>query len=203
MKALIVVDPQNDFMPNGSLAVTNGDSIVSVINKLTTSGKYDLVIFTKDWHPQNHKSFATQHPDKDVFTVVDLNGIPQILWPNHCVENTQGAEFHKDINMDIKNLYIFKKGMNTEVDSYSGFYENDHETSTGLTEFLSEKDVEIVHVMGLALDFCVKYTAIDASNEGFNTAVIGDGCCAIGETVADIYAELLNNDISILHSDMV
>ena len=200
MKALIVVDPQNDFMPNGNLAVTDGDKIIPIINKLMKTDVYDLVIITKDWHPDTHKSFASQHPDSNLFDVIDLNGMEQVMWPEHCIEGTQGAEFHPDLNMDCDNLYIFKKGMNPEIDSYSGFYENDHETSTGLTKFLQSKNIEVVDVVGLALDFCVKYTAIDAANEGFETSILADACRGIAEDMTPTFEELTKNNVFILNS---
>lgn len=180
-RALIVVDPQNDFMPGGSLAVKNGDEIVPVINKLTKSDKYDLVVFTKDWHPANHKSFASQHNGKDVFSMTILNGMTQVLWPDHCVQDTLGAEFHKDINFDIPNLYIFKKGMNPEIDSYSGFLENDQKTSTGLSEFLKKREITEVDIVGLALDYCVCYTAVDSYKSGFKTTVLMNGVKSISD----------------------
>lgn len=184
-RALVVVDPQNDFCPGGSLAVKDGDKIIPIINKLTKSDMYDLVIFTKDWHPSNHKSFASQH-GKDLFSVIDLNGISQVLWPDHCVQDTLGAEFHREIDLNIPNLYIFKKGINTEVDSYSGFYENDHKTSTGLGEFLKEKEVTDVDIVGLAGDYCVCYTAVDSVKEGFNTTVIMDGVRSITDDITSV-----------------
>lgn len=180
-KALIIVDIQQDFCLNGSLAVKDGDNIVPVINKLTKSNKFDVVIFTKDWHPANHKSFASQHEGKKLFEVINLNGINQVLWPDHCIENTEGAEFHKDIDLNINNLYIFKKGMNSEVDSYSGFFENDHKTSTGLSEFLKEREITDIDIAGLAFDFCVSYTALDSAKLGFKTTVIMEGVRAIAE----------------------
>jgi len=203
MKALIVVDPQNDFMPGGSLAVKDGNQIVPVINKLTKSGLFDLVIFTKDWHPSNHKSFASQHEGKNLFDVIDLNGIDQVLWPDHCVQDTEGSMFHKDIDMNIPNLYIFKKGMNTEVDSYSGFLDNDHKSSTGLTEFLKEKGVYETYILGIAGDYCVKYTAIDSSSEGFDTYVIMDGVRSITDDITPVLDELRDNSVIIIDSSFI
>jgi len=203
MKALIVVDPQNDFMPGGSLAVKDGNQIVPVINKLTKSGLFDLVIFTKDWHPSNHKSFASQHEGKNLFDVIDLNGIDQVLWPDHCVQDTEGSMFHKDIDMNIPNLYIFKKGMNTEVDSYSGFLDNDHKSSTGLTEFLKEKGVYETYILGIAGDYCVKYTAIDSVSEGFDTYVIMDGVRSITDDITPVLDELRDNSVIIIDSSFI
>jgi nicotinamidase/pyrazinamidase len=204
MKALIVVDIQQDFCPGGNLAVKDGDKIVPIINELTQSKLFDLVIFTKDWHPNNHKSFASQHNEKNLFEVISLNGIEQVLWPDHCIQNTDGAEFHKDINLNINNFYIFKKGMNSEVDSYSGFFENDHKTSTGLSEFLKERKIKTVYVCGLALDFCCKYTAIDSVSQGFSTYVIMDGTKSISEEgKKSTITKFIENDIKLIDSKCV
>ncbi|MDM1514750.1 isochorismatase family protein, partial [Myroides odoratimimus] len=138
MKALLVVDLQYDFLPGGSLAVKDGDKIIPVIN--TIQKQFDLIIATQDWHPNNHKSFASQHPDNKLFDVINLNGIPQVLWPDHCVQGTKGAEFTAEWDT-TKVAAIFSKGMNVEVDSYSGFYDNDHQYSTGLLGFLKDKEV--------------------------------------------------------------
>lgn len=201
MKALIVVDPQYDFFEGGSLEVKDSNKIIPIINKLTKSNQFDLVIFTKDWHPSNHKSFASQHDGKNVFDLIELNEIPQVLWPNHCVQNTHGAEFHHNLNLNIPNLYIFKKGMNIEVDSYSAFYENDHKTSTGLTDFLKEKNINDIYLVGIAGEYCVGYTAIDGSNEKFNTFVIEDGVAYMSEEGKIITnKKLLGNNINIINS---
>lgn len=170
--ALIVIDVQNDFIPGGSLAVTDGDKIIPVINNLISS--YDLVIATQDWHPENHQSFASQHSGKDEFEIMDLNGFQQVLWPNHCVQNTFGAEFHKDLNTNNIEA-IFRKGMNPEIDSYSGFYDNGRLKSTGLTGYLKEKNIEEIHFCGLAADFCVYFSIMDALKEGFKTVLIEEG----------------------------
>lgn len=202
MKALIVVDPQNDFFEGGSLAVNGSNKIIPIINKLTHCNQFDLVIFTKDWHPANHKSFASQHKGKNLFELIDLNGIQQVLWPDHCVQDTQGVEFHKDIDLDIPNMYIFKKGMNVGVDSYSGFFENDHKTSTGLSDFLKEKQVTDIYLVGIAGEYCVGYTAIDGSTEKFNTFVIEDGVAYMSEEGKTITNEkLLDNNIKIIKSN--
>ena len=195
MRALLVVDPQQDFMKNGSLEVKNGDQIVPVINELTKSDKFDLVVFTKDWHPADHKSFASQHENRKIFETINLEGTDQVLWPDHCVQGTQGAEFHKDIDLNIPNLYIFKKGMNPNMDSYSGFYENDYETSTGLYEFLIEKDIDEVFIVGLALDYCVSYSALDSVSEGFDTTIIMDGVRAITEDLTSVLDTFKRNGI--------
>lgn len=172
MKALLVVDVQNDFCEGGSLQVNGSGEIIKPINDLISSKDYDVVVLTADWHPKNHKSFASNWDGKNVFDVVVLGGSDQVLWPDHCIENTYGSEFHKDLNTKQDNICVFKKGLNTEVDSYSGFYDNDHLTSTGLKEFLLDKNIDEVDVCGLATDYCVKYTALDAKKEGFVTNVL-------------------------------
>lgn len=169
MKALIIVDIQNDFLEGGSLAVKDGDSIIPIVNEIQND--YDLVVATQDWHPENHKSFAAQHPDKNVFDVIDLNGLPQVLWPIHCVQGSFGAEFHKDLTTN-KIEAIFRKGMDPEIDSYSGFYDNGKRKNTGLLGYLKDRKVDEVFVCGLAADYCVYFTAKDALEVGFNTTII-------------------------------
>ena len=171
--ALIVVDVQNDFCEGGALEVKNGNEVIPVINKLVNSKKFDFIIATQDWHPRNHKSFASNHKNKNVYDVIELNGIMQVLWPDHCIQRTKGARFHSELNLG-KKYYVFKKGKNPNIDSYSGFYENDHKTSTGLAEFLKKNNIETVYITGLATDYCVKFTAIDSVREGFKTFVIKD-----------------------------
>jgi nicotinamidase/pyrazinamidase len=199
-KALIIVDAQYDFMPGGSLAVEEGDQIVPIINELIP--KFDLIIFTKDWHPSNHKSFASQHEGKNVFDTIDLNGLPQVLWPDHCVQESHGSEIHKDIPINdlTCSFYVIKKGMDTEVDSYSGFYDNGRRNSTGLVELLKEKGVDTVVICGLALDFCVSYTAKDAATEGFKTVVIEDGTRAINQDINEVLLEFKNLNIAFIES---
>ncbi len=171
--ALLVVDVQNDFCEGGALEVKNGSKIISVINKLIKSKLFDFIIATQDWHPRNHKSFASNHKNKNIYDIIKLNGITQVLWPDHCIQRTKGARFHNDLELGDK-YYVFKKGKNPNVDSYSGFYDNDHATSTGLTEFLKKQNVTEVYITGLATDYCVKYTAIDSVKEGYKTFVIKD-----------------------------
>ena len=171
--ALIIVDVQNDSLPGGALAVTEGDKIIPIINSLQEC--FDIIIATQDWHPHNHKSFASQNTKNNIGDIIDLNGIQQILWPNHCINNTHGAEFSKDINNNRIDK-IIQKGSNTEVDSYSGFFENDKISKTGLDEYLSEKKVNTVYICGLAMDYCVKYTAIDATSLGYKTFLVQDAC---------------------------
>ncbi|HKL02108.1 MAG TPA: bifunctional nicotinamidase/pyrazinamidase [Cryomorphaceae bacterium] len=169
MKTLIIVDPQNDFMPGGSLAVENGDEIVPVIN--TIQKNYDLVIATQDWHPQNHGSFASNHPGKQPFDEGELGEMDQTFWPDHCVQGSKGAEFHSDLNTDSIEA-IFRKGMDSKIDSYSGFYDNGHKKSTGLSGYLREKGVKQIDFCGLAADICVYFTLKDAVKEGFESNLI-------------------------------
>ena len=170
MKILLMVDIQNDFLPTGMLPVSEGDQIISVTNKLVE--KFDLVAATQDWHPENHKSFAINN-GKEIGEMIKLNGIDQMMWPTHCVQDTNGAEFVPDLNTH-KIDQIFQKGTDPEIDSYSGFFDNDHKSSTGLEAYLKSKDVNQVYIAGLALDYCVMYTALDCHQLGFDTYVIVD-----------------------------
>lgn len=176
MKTLIIVDPQNDFMPGGSLAVPNGDEIIPIINKLQE--KFDLVIASQDWHPEGHASFASSHKGKNEFETIELNGIEQVMWPEHCVQNTEGAEFHKELKT-AKIEAIFRKGTSLEIDSYSAFYDNRHLKSTGLSGYLKEKNAEDLYFCGLAAEICVHFTAKDAIKEGFKATIIEDATRAL------------------------
>lgn len=176
MKTLIIIDPQNDFMPGGSLAVPNGDEIIPVINKIQES--FDLIIASQDWHPNGHASFASSHKGKKEFETIDLNGIEQVMWPEHCVQNTDGAEFHKDLKTS-KIEAIFRKGTNPEIDSYSAFYDNQHLKSTGLSGYLKEKNAKDLYFCGLAAEICVHFTAKDAIKEGFKATIIEDATRAL------------------------
>lgn len=171
MNALILVDLQNDFMPGGSLAVPEGDAIVPLVNELQQA--FPLVIATQDWHPRLHKSFASNHPGRRPFERIDLHGLEQVLWPDHCLQGSPGAMFHSGIKLD-KVEAIFRKGMDPEIDSYSGFYDNGSRKSTGLAGYLRERKVSKVFVCGLAADYCVAFTARDALRENFDTFVIAD-----------------------------
>jgi nicotinamidase/pyrazinamidase len=209
-KALIVVDAQYDFMPvrkedyangmGGALAVPEGDKIVPIINKLLP--KFELVIFTKDWHPANHKSFASQHDGEDEFNMIQLNGLDQVLWPDHCVQNTRGSDIHDKIDFGKidGDFYIFKKGMDPEVDSYSAFYDNDRRNSTGLKEFLEKRGVIETFICGLALDFCVEYTAIDSAMEGFDTVVIEDGTRPLNSNINDTLQKFQEAGVKLIES---
>ncbi|MFT2009525.1 bifunctional nicotinamidase/pyrazinamidase [Pontibacter sp. 13R65] len=178
MKALLLIDIQNDFLPDGALAVPAGDQVISIANQLQQH--FDLVVATQDWHPANHKSFASQHAGKNVFDVIQLQGLEQVLWPDHCVQGTAGAEFSEELQLHQVEA-IFRKGMVPGVDSYSGFYDNGHLKSTGLTDYLRGKEVQEVYVAGLAGDYCVYFTAKDALQEGFRTFVIEDACRPISQ----------------------
>lgn len=173
MKGLIIVDIQYDFCPGGALGVPEGDAIIPIINSLSQSGKFDLVVATQDWHPADHLSFASQHEGKAPGDVIELNDQPQVLWPDHCVQNTRGARLHDALNQE--NLAkVFQKGQKREVDSYSGFFDNDHQTSSGLGEYLKEQGVKQVYLCGIATDYCVKFSALDARSFGFETILIED-----------------------------
>lgn len=173
-KALIIVDIQNDFLPGGSLAVKDGNKIFPVLNQLEEKD-FDLIVATKDWHPSNHGSFASQH-GKKVGSVVDLFGRSQILWPDHCVQGSQGADFGRNFRRIDK---IIHKGIDPKIDSYSTFFDNGHLLSTGLEEYLRKEGIEEVYFAGLTTDYCVKYSALDAIKLGFQVFVIEDGCKAV------------------------
>ncbi len=176
MRALIVVDIQNDFLPGGALAVNEGHLIIPVVNGLMS--KFELVVATQDWHPANHQSFASNHSEKEVGEVVDLYGLPQILWPDHCVQHSRGAEFSDDLNTSAFSQ-VFQKGTDPRVDSYSGFFDNGRKNDTGMADYLKTKKVSHVYVVGLATDYCVKYTALDAVSVGFKTSVVSDATRAV------------------------
>ncbi len=175
-EALIVIDIQNDFCPGGALAVAGGDEIVAGVNALM--GQYPLVVLTQDWHPANHSSFAVNHPGTRPFSVIEMSYGMQVLWPAHCVQDTRGAAFHPKLDTERAQLVV-RKGFRAEVDSYSAFFENDHETPTGLEEALRSRGVSKVTLVGLATDYCVNYTALDAARLGFSVAVRQDLCRAI------------------------
>ncbi|MDP5045237.1 MAG: bifunctional nicotinamidase/pyrazinamidase [Leeuwenhoekiella sp.] len=178
MKALIIIDMQNDFMPGGPLAVPGGDQIIPLINNL--QNKFDLVIATQDWHPENHSSFADNHPGKSAFEKIDMNGIEQVLWPVHCIQTTGGADFHPHLNASRIEA-IFRKGTDPKIDSYSGFYDNAHKKSTGLAGYLKCKGVTSLYFCGLAADYCVSYSVLDALREGFKVTLYEDATRAISE----------------------
>ena len=173
--ALILIDIQNDFCPGGKLAVVDGDQVVAVANKLQM--QFETTILAQDWHPADHKSFASNQSG-EAFTLIEMPYGSQVLWPDHCIQGSQGAAFHKDLETDGADLVI-RKGFRPEIDSYSAFFENDHETSTGLAGYLRERAVTNLMMAGLATDFCVRYSAVDAAKLGFEVTVVEDGCRAI------------------------
>lgn len=174
--ALIVVDVQYDFCPGGSLAVNGGDEVVPVINEI--AGRFDNVVLTQDWHPPGHKSFASEWKDKKPFEYIDMPYGKQILWPDHCVWGTKGAEIHGKLNI-MHNQLIIRKGFRREMDSYSAFFENDGKTPTGLGGYLKERGLNRIFLVGLATDFCIKWSALDGRKLGFDVHVIEEGCRAI------------------------
>lgn len=176
MDALLLVDIQNDFMPFGALPVADGDAVVSVANALAP--RFELVVATQDWHPVDHGSFAANHPGTSPGDVIELGGVQQVLWPPHCVQNTPGASFHSGLDIGPVR-HVVRKGIHPQIDSYSGFYENDRRTATGLEEFLRERGVTHVTIAGLTTDYCVKYTALDGRAHGFAVTVVADGCRAV------------------------
>jgi len=182
MRAIILVDLQNDFCPGGALAVDEGDQIIPLINDL--QDQFDLVVATQDWHPKDHLSFANNH-GKRVGEVVQLGGLDQILWPDHCVQGGKGAEFVPKLDTS-KIDRVFQKGTDKQIDSYSGFFDNGHRKATGLGDYLKEKGVEKVYVVGLATDYCVKYTAVDAVRLGFKTTLIEDACRGVDLKNGDV-----------------
>lgn len=176
MKALIIVDIQNDFLQGGRLAVKCGNEVIPIINSIQE--KFDLVVATQDWHPEGHKSFVSQYSNKKEYEKIELNNIKQTLWPDHCVQNTFGAEISSELNQN-KIEAIFRKGMNSNVDSYSGFFDNGKLKCTGLGDFLKGRGVNEVFVCGLAADYCVYFTAKDALELGFKSNIIENATKAI------------------------
>ncbi len=188
-EALIVIDIQNDFCPGGALAVAGGDAIVPRVNGLMD--RYKTVVLTQDWHPSQHSSFASQHPGAAPFSQIDMPYGRQTLWPDHCIQGSPGAEFHPDLRTDPAQL-ILRKGFRPGVDSYSAFFENDHRTPTGLAGYLTARGVTAVVLVGLATDYCVAYSALDAARLGFETKVLTGACRAIdlGGSLADATAKM-------------
>jgi nicotinamidase/pyrazinamidase len=181
--ALILVDLQNDFLPTGALPVPDGDAVLPIAQQLIP--RFPLVVATQDWHPADHGSFAAQHPGKSPGELIDLHGLTQVLWPVHCVQNTPGAEFAPGI--DPAQIHkIFPKGTDPTIDSYSGFYDNGHRRATGLGAYLLEQGITEVYVLGLATDYCVKFTALDALHEGLVTHVITDACRGVNLAPGDV-----------------
>jgi nicotinamidase/pyrazinamidase len=186
---LLIIDVQNDFCPGGSLAVADGDAVVPVINRIAK--RFDHVVLTQDWHPAGHSSFATSHPGSAAFETIDMPYGAQTLWPDHCVQGTAGAGFHPQLATDRAELVI-RKGFRRTIDSYSAFHENDRITPTGLAGYFRERGFERIFMVGLATDFCVRYSAIDARRLGLTTVLIEAGCRAIdlGGSLGSTWAEM-------------
>ncbi|PQO45780.1 bifunctional nicotinamidase/pyrazinamidase [Blastopirellula marina] len=193
MRALLLVDVQNDFLPGGSLAVTDGDKIVPVVNEVLE--KFDLVVATKDWHPDDHKSFASQHFGRDVGEQIDLHGLSQVLWPDHCVQQTAGSEFSSDLDAAAIDHVIYK-GDDSHVDSYSGFFDNGRRHATGLHDWLQAKGVTELFIAGLATDYCVKFTALDAIELGYRVSLITDACRGVDLNPGDVDAAIKQMEAS-------
>jgi nicotinamidase/pyrazinamidase len=201
MKALILVDIQNDFLPGGALAVPEGNKVIPVVNTLQSA--FPLVVATQDWHPANHGSFAVSHPGKNVFERIDLNGLPQTLWPVHCVQNTKGAELAAALNRE-RIVKVFPKGTDAGIDSYSGLFDNGHRKSTGLGEWLKSQDVTEVFVCGLATDYCVKFTALDAAQMGFKTHFVEDASRGVNlrpDDVRNTIEEMKRAGVTVVRSE--
>jgi nicotinamidase/pyrazinamidase len=183
LAALILVDLQNDFLPGGALAVPHGDEVIPVANAVQE--KFPLVVATQDWHPPDHLSFAPQHPGHEIGEVIEVDGLEQILWPVHCVQGTPGAEFPAELDASRLDR-VFHKGTDRRIDSYSGFFDNGHRQATGLGDYLKERGVWDVYVLGLATDYCAKFTALDAAQLGFRTHLIEDGCRGVNLQQGDV-----------------
>ena len=198
---LVVIDVQNDFCPGGSLAVPEGDEIVPLVNKLM--GQFRHVVLTQDWHPRGHSSFATTHDGKP-FTAIKLDYGDQTLWPDHCVQGTPGAEFHRDLRLTGAEL-VLRKGFRKSIDSYSAFFENDRVTRTGLAGYLRDRGLKRLFLCGLATDFCVAWSALDGRREGFPVVVIEDACRAIDldGSLAAAKAEMAKAGVALTSSDHI
>ena len=187
LKALILVDLQNDFLPMGALPVPDGDQVIPLANQIQQH--FDLVVATQDWHPSNHASFAASHPGKVPGNMIALNGLQQTLWPVHCVQNTVGAAFAP--GLDTSHIQkIFRKGTDPRIDSYSGFFDNGHRKSTGLDLYLKQAGVTETYILGLATDYCVKFTALHAQELGFVTYVLADACRGVDLQAGDVASAL-------------
>lgn len=201
-KALLLIDIQNGFCPGGNLPVADGDKVVPVANALMKSGHYDLIVASQDWHPANHGSFASQHPGKKPFDMGELSGKPQVLWPDHCVQGTSDAEFHPGLDLSAI-AHVQKKGENPAVDSYSAFRDNDRTALTGLAGYLKDKGVTELDLMGLATDYCVKFSALDAVDmlPGVTVRFIEDGSRGIdAQGVEAAIAEMKSAGVAVVSS---
>lgn len=203
MKALVLVDLQNDFCPGGALPVAEGDKVIPVANRLQPH--FEIIGATQDWHPRDHGSFAANHPGRKPGEVIDLHGLPQVLWPVHCVQEAAGADFHKALDL-TRVERVFRKGADPAVDSYSGFFDNGRRKATGLGDFLKDRGVTDVYFCGLATDYCVKFSALDAVGLGFRTWLVEDGCRAVNLKPGDAeraLAEMRDKGIHLVTSRAV
>ena len=197
--ALLLIDIQNDFCPGGALAVKEGDQIVSEVNKLLKI--FPINILTQDWHPYDHTSFASNHEGKEPLSLINMYYGPQVLWPDHCIQDTNGSHFHPDL-ITINSDLIIRKGFRNEIDSYSAFYENDHITPTGLDGYLKNRGIKNIYLCGLALDFCVSFSAIDGAKLGFDVYVIKDACRAIdlNGSLSEALKQMQENQVKFISS---
>lgn len=182
MRALILVDLQYDFLPGGALAVAHGDETIAVARRLLP--RFETIVATQDWHPSDHGSFAANHPGASPGQVIELDGLSQVLWPVHCVQGTRGAELHDDLDRS-RLAAVFRKGVDPRIDSYSGFFDNGHRKATGLGDWLEQRGVRQLYVLGLATDYCVKFTVLDALELGYDVWVVEDGCRAVERAPGD------------------
>nr|HEX4313773.1 bifunctional nicotinamidase/pyrazinamidase [Kofleriaceae bacterium] len=180
--ALVLVDLQYDFCPGGALAVRDGDATIAVANR--EMPRFDIVVATQDWHPANHQSFASQHPEAKPYDLIDLHGLPQVVWPPHCVQGTHGAELHAGLDR-ARITHVSQKGTDAQIDSYSGFFDNGKRKATGLGDWLHSRGVTELTVLGLATDYCVKFTALDARALGFSVTLIAAGCRGVELALGD------------------
>lgn len=198
-QALIIIDVQNDFCPGGALAVADGDAVVPVINRLQQ--QFALRVLTQDWHPADHSSFAANHSGAEPFSMTEMPYGPQVLWPSHCIQGSDGAAFHADLETDGAAVTI-RKGFHRDIDSYSAFFENDHKTPTGLGGYLREQGVTSLVMAGLATDFCVRFSAVDAAKLGFDVTLVDDACRAIDMdgSLEDAMRDLEENGVKRVNS---
>jgi len=187
MNALLLIDIQNDFLPTGALPVPEGDRVVPVANRVM--GQFNLVVATQDWHPANHGSFAANHPGRKPGERIDLNGLQQILWPVHCVQETAGAAFAAGLDR-TGITHVIRKGTDPTIDSYSSFFDNGHRKATGMDEYLHSRNITDVYILGLATDYCVKFTALDARQLGYRVHVIPEGCRGVNLKAGDVDAAI-------------
>ena len=201
MNALLLIDIQNDFLPGGALAVPEGDAVIAVANRLVP--RLDLIVATQDWHPADHGSFAANHEGKRPGEVIELTGLEQILWPVHCVQDTPGAGLAAQLDTS-RLARVFHKGIDPTIDSYSGFFDNGHRKATGLGDYLTAQGVREVYVLGLATDYCVLFTAMDARQLGFDTYLVDDGCRGVNLKPGDVseaIGQMRAAGVHIIHSD--